>query len=267
MVTTERPSLEIDRTLSVFGTPITAVSMGYVTSCSTSVGGSPGHSVVITTWLFVRSGNASMGICEAMYPLMPMNARRAARVIQRWSSAKLMIRSSMRGLITLVLEKLALQQQRAIDDYGRAGLQAGQNLDLTIDSCAGLDLLRGEGAGRGLHEHNGFPADLLDRRFRDVDHRTLRLRGEFRRSKHIGLQQSSGVGDDHAHLKRPGLGIEPFAQLEHVPGEGLVRIRADRDANGLPAADVGEVRFIHCRDEPQRRKVGEGGHYVARVYH
>ena len=36
MVTIERPSFEIERIPSVFGMPISAVSMGKVTSCSTS---------------------------------------------------------------------------------------------------------------------------------------------------------------------------------------------------------------------------------------
>ena len=58
----ESPSLEIERTVCICGSPINPVSSGKVTSCSTSVGDMPGASTVTTTWVLVRSGNASIGI-------------------------------------------------------------------------------------------------------------------------------------------------------------------------------------------------------------
>ena len=61
MLTIESPALETERTCSAPGTPITAVSIGYETRCSTSVAARPGASVTTTTWLLVRSGKASTG--------------------------------------------------------------------------------------------------------------------------------------------------------------------------------------------------------------
>ena len=61
MVTTEMPNFEIDRICSTFGRPLIAASTGNDSSFSTSSGLSAGPSVMIWTWMLVRSGTASIG--------------------------------------------------------------------------------------------------------------------------------------------------------------------------------------------------------------
>ncbi len=58
-VTTDRPTLEIDRTRRTPGAPFKAVSIGKVTRLSTSTGDMPCASVTTVTDGAVRSGNTS----------------------------------------------------------------------------------------------------------------------------------------------------------------------------------------------------------------
>src|ERR671917_2246775 len=59
--TTERPTPETERTRSTPGIPCIEVSIGNVTSCSTSCGARPSASVIRVTVGRLRSGNTSTG--------------------------------------------------------------------------------------------------------------------------------------------------------------------------------------------------------------
>ena len=61
MLTIVNSSFEVERTNCRCGNPSIDVSIGKVTSCSTSTGDIPGACADTTTWLFVRSGKASTG--------------------------------------------------------------------------------------------------------------------------------------------------------------------------------------------------------------
>ena len=59
MLTMEKPVVEEDLTRRTLVAPLTAVSMGKVTSLSTSSGAIPSASVITTTVGALRSGNTS----------------------------------------------------------------------------------------------------------------------------------------------------------------------------------------------------------------
>ncbi len=61
IVTCERPNLESERSSTMSGRPAISLSMGKVTSFSTSSGASAGTAVLICTCGLVMSGTASMG--------------------------------------------------------------------------------------------------------------------------------------------------------------------------------------------------------------
>ena len=60
--TTEKPVAEEERTRRTWVAPLTAVSMGKVTSCSTSSAAMPLASVITTTVGALRSGNTSTSV-------------------------------------------------------------------------------------------------------------------------------------------------------------------------------------------------------------
>ena len=64
-VTTESPWIDSDRIDSRLPAPLTAASIGPVTSASTSSGESPGASVWMTTWGGANSGKTSRLAFEA----------------------------------------------------------------------------------------------------------------------------------------------------------------------------------------------------------
>ena len=64
--TTENPLVLDERTRRTPVAPLTAVSMGKVTSCSTSSVAMPLASVMMTTVGAVRSGNTSTSVCRAV---------------------------------------------------------------------------------------------------------------------------------------------------------------------------------------------------------
>ena len=67
--------MELDRTRRMPEAPLMAVSMGKVTSISTSSGAMPWHSVIMVTVGAVRSGNTSTGRSRAIFtPRMVMNS-------------------------------------------------------------------------------------------------------------------------------------------------------------------------------------------------
>jgi hypothetical protein len=65
--TTEMPTAVADRTRRTPEAPFMALSIGNVTSCSSSSGAMPWPSVRIVTVGAVRSGKTSIGICRAVY--------------------------------------------------------------------------------------------------------------------------------------------------------------------------------------------------------
>ena len=64
--TTEKPVVEEERTLRTCVAPFTAVSMGKVTSCSTSSAAIPLASVMTTTVGAFKSGNTSTSVWKAV---------------------------------------------------------------------------------------------------------------------------------------------------------------------------------------------------------
>ncbi len=64
--TMERPTPEVERTRVTPGMPLSAVSSGKVTSCSTSSGAMPPASVSTVTSGLLRSGNTSTGVRHAV---------------------------------------------------------------------------------------------------------------------------------------------------------------------------------------------------------
>ena len=64
--TTEKLWVDEERTRRTCVAPLTAVSMGKVTSCSTSSAAMPLASVMTTTVGAVRSGNTSTSVCMAV---------------------------------------------------------------------------------------------------------------------------------------------------------------------------------------------------------
>src|SRR5260221_498039 len=64
----DKPTPEVERTRVTPGIPLSAVSMGKVTSCSTSSGAMPPASVSTVTNGLLRSGNTSTGVRHAVMP-------------------------------------------------------------------------------------------------------------------------------------------------------------------------------------------------------
>ena len=71
--TTEKPAVDEERTRRTPVAPFTAVSMGNVTSCSTSSGAMPEASVMTTTVGALRSGKTSTSMRQAVH--VPMQSR------------------------------------------------------------------------------------------------------------------------------------------------------------------------------------------------
>ena len=98
IVTVDKPSFEIERTPCVDGNPITAVSIGKVTDCSTSDGGRPrtlgDDDNLIVCQIRKRIDRNSGRYEQAAHD---DQCESIASVSQRLSSAKSMIRFSMTG--------------------------------------------------------------------------------------------------------------------------------------------------------------------------
>src|SRR6056297_2932136 len=82
-MTRDRPMEDSERTESMPGAPSTRLSMGTVTSCSTSSGEKPGASVWITTWVGANSGNTSRAMRLAANSASPVTTRAATITVTR----------------------------------------------------------------------------------------------------------------------------------------------------------------------------------------
>ena len=93
--TTEKPVVEDERTRLTPVAPFTAVSIGKVTSCSTSSAAIPPASVMMTTVGALRSGNTSTSVLFIVH-MPPIISRMAAtRMNSLLSSENFMILFSM----------------------------------------------------------------------------------------------------------------------------------------------------------------------------
>ncbi len=62
IVTSEKPNIELARTVFTPASPCKFTESGYVTWSSTSCGLRPGQSAKTTTWFSLKSGIASTGV-------------------------------------------------------------------------------------------------------------------------------------------------------------------------------------------------------------
>ena len=86
---------EVDRTRLIDVAPFTAVSMGKVTSLSTSSGAIPLASVIMTTVGAVSSGNMSISIRNVTIVPAIISSRAPASTLSLFLNEKSMILSSM----------------------------------------------------------------------------------------------------------------------------------------------------------------------------
>src|SRR4029077_334424 len=122
---------ERERTSCLFGRPSIARSMGYVTSCSTSLGGSDGASVTTTTWLFVRSGKASTGIVYNAYPPAASRTTMPINTSQRYASVKSMMRFSISLLaFHCGFQELRFQDEASSNDHLLASFEPVEHWSL-----------------------------------------------------------------------------------------------------------------------------------------
>ena len=83
IVTCDSPNFDSERNSTMSGRPAISLSMGKVTSFSTSSGASAGTPVLICTCGFVMSGTASMGNRSAAHPPTPMRISVASSTAAR----------------------------------------------------------------------------------------------------------------------------------------------------------------------------------------
>src|SRR6056297_1608289 len=95
MVTTLIPTPVLERTRRTPPAPFIAVSIGKVTSRSTSSGGMPCASATTVTEGAVRSGKTSTGACRELQPPQNSSNRAAASTSRRLPSDQRMMRSIM----------------------------------------------------------------------------------------------------------------------------------------------------------------------------
>ena len=93
--TTEKPLVDEDLTLLTSGAPFMAVSMGKVTSCSTSSAAIPLASVMTTTVGALRSGKTSTSVRLTVYMPATVMSTAATATSRRLSRENRMILSSM----------------------------------------------------------------------------------------------------------------------------------------------------------------------------
>ena len=93
--TTENPVVEELRTLRTPVEPLTAVSMGKVTSCSTSSAAIPLASVMTTTVGALRSGNTSISALKVRYSPAANSSTDATSISSRFCREKCIILLSM----------------------------------------------------------------------------------------------------------------------------------------------------------------------------
>ena len=86
--TTEKPVADDERTRRTCVAPLTAVSMGNVTSCSTSSAAMPLASVITTTVGALRSGKTSTSVCPVMYIPPTVSSTAATRMSRRLCNEK-----------------------------------------------------------------------------------------------------------------------------------------------------------------------------------
>ena len=98
--TTENPAVLDERTRRTCVAPLTDVSMGKVTSCSTSSAAMPLASVMTTTVGAVKSGNTSTSVCRAVYVPPTSSSTEATSTRMRFCKEKCMILFSIRSMIT-----------------------------------------------------------------------------------------------------------------------------------------------------------------------
>jgi hypothetical protein len=84
--TTATPTAVADLTRRTPAAPLSADSIGSVTSDSISSGSMPGASARIVTVGAVRSGRTSSGMCDAVQPPHTRNAAGRAMTAERWLS-------------------------------------------------------------------------------------------------------------------------------------------------------------------------------------
>ena len=94
--TTEKPAVDDERTRLTPVAPFTAVSIGNVTSCSTSSAAMPLASVITTTVGAFRSGKTSTSVLWAVNPPSMISATAATRTIRRLCSENRIILLSIR---------------------------------------------------------------------------------------------------------------------------------------------------------------------------
>ena len=102
--TTENPVVEDERTRRTPVAPFTAVSIGKVTSCSTSSAAIPPASVITTTVGALRSGNTSTSVCQAVYVPPTSRSTDATNTNNRFCNEKRIILFSIRSIYYLDFE-------------------------------------------------------------------------------------------------------------------------------------------------------------------
>src|SRR5262245_42824670 len=114
--TTERPWTDLERSTSSRGMPLTAYSMGSVTSCSISLGDRPGASVWMTTCGGANSGKTSRRARRAaLTPSSSNSTARASTTTRLWID-QLTTAWSMLIVVAGAPELLGQQHLRPADD-------------------------------------------------------------------------------------------------------------------------------------------------------
>src|ERR1043166_5636555 len=275
-VTTDSAALEIERTRSIPGRPSIAVSIGKVTSCSTSTGESPGASVITSTWLGVKSGKASvLSVAKAWRPatIRTSTAPSTAVRFRKEKPSRRSTRAPMShhhpgagALLELGLEGEGslddgeIPRRETVQDHHPASVR-GAHLD-----CAGLEASASLSVGNG-DENRGMAVDELHRAG-GAEHRGLspltpdEPRGELSR-----LEPAAGVLHGRANREGPRGGIKPGAHRIHGRGEGVGR--EGRHAEAQRAADAKEPQrsFRRAHHQPQARRTGNAAARRARLTH
>src|SRR6266581_1586024 len=245
--TMEMPMPEAERTLRTPVAPFTAVSIGNVTSVSTSCGARPCASVRTVTVGAVRSGKTSTGIFRAV-----STPRTSSRIEAATTSRRLSIDQRMRRF--MCVQGLASVLMAMLGDGARCGgeldlvgaprhdalalLHAVQHLDEALRADAGAHYPLEEGFAARHDEHRRLPVVVHYGRFGDGEGADG-LPGEER---HLG---------EHARFQG-GVGVRELEE-DRDRARGGIHHRPDRNAAAVPLVD-GELLV-----EPRHGEAGPGG--------
>src|SRR5579883_2171641 len=214
-VTTERPMSKTDRRCDTWAIPLTSVSLGPLTRCSTSWAACPGHCVITCTQVSATSGYASIG---SRWKATTPQARRSTptnRTRTRWCSAQ----STIRRIIASGAGCRADERQRVEGDLV-ARREAGEDLLRAVGQHPTRLDLRAPEAARPLDPED--PAPILEAEHRGGRRHDVRgddLRLEAGRGEHPRAQEPLRVVELDAHLRRARRGIEHARDVPDRTGE------------------------------------------------